>query len=105
MNLVERAGAQKLGKISETPVFARLSDFVPNNNIIVNAAHDSGCFHFSHASCGFITLTLLVSAGVGRIYRNLLGFVFQNKVPAQKTETGHFARSPFLHICRMPVTA
>lgn len=29
MNLVERAGAQKLGKISETPVFARLSDLAP----------------------------------------------------------------------------
>ena len=39
------SGAQKLDKISETPVFSRLSDFVPNNNIIVYPAHNSSCFH------------------------------------------------------------
>ena len=39
------SGAQKLDKISEIPVFSRLSDFVPNNNIIVDAAHDPSCFH------------------------------------------------------------
>ncbi len=43
------SGAQKLDKISETPVFSRLSDFVPNNNIIVNAAHDTSCFHIKNS--------------------------------------------------------
>ena len=43
------SGAQKLGKISETPVFSRLSDFVPNNNIIVNPTHNTSCFHIQNS--------------------------------------------------------
>ena len=43
------SGARKLDKISETPVFSRLSDFVPNNNIIVDTAHDTGCLHIQNS--------------------------------------------------------
>ena len=45
---------------------------------VIDTAHDSSCFHLAHASCGFVSLTQLVSAGPGRIYRNLHGFVFQS---------------------------
>lgn len=52
------SGAQKLDKISETPVFSRLSDLVPYYNVIVDAAHNTSCFHIKTPffCCGYVCL-------------------------------------------------